>query len=397
MTATPLDSPSALRQKSLADALFTRLMDENYRKTSRVFAVLMAVQWAAAILVAAVWSPYGWAGKAQSVHPHLLVALFLGGALSGMPILLALKMPTAPLTRHAIATSQMLWSALLIHLTGGRIETHFHVFVSLAFVAFFRDWKVLVTATGMVIGDHVLRGLFWPESVYGSSSPEWWRFAEHASWVVFEDVILVLACIRGVAEVRAISEQQAQNQVATEAELTRTEKLAAIGQLAASVAHELRNPLGAVRNGVAYISKRVLNPNVSVEVLQADKRLPQFFGVIEHELNECARIISDLLDFARERPPERRETPIGPLAEAAIGLVPARANVELVNQVPDSLPVPNLDTDQFRQVLANVVQNAAEAIPADRQGRVTVSASGGGFEAWVITVSDDGVGMKPEV
>ena len=52
----------------------------------------------------------------------------------------------------------MLMGALLIHLTGGRIETHFHVFGSLAFLAFYRDWRVLVPATIVVALDHMLRG-----------------------------------------------------------------------------------------------------------------------------------------------------------------------------------------------------------------------------------------------
>ena len=71
------------------------------------------------------------------------------------------------MTRHSIAVAQMLMGALLIHLSGGRIETHFHVFGSLAFLAFYRDWTVLVSASVVVAADHLLRGLFWPQSVYG--------------------------------------------------------------------------------------------------------------------------------------------------------------------------------------------------------------------------------------
>ena len=69
----------------------------------------------------------------------------------------------------------MLWSALLIHLSGGRIETHFHVFGSLGFLAAYRDWPVLITTTVVVAADHLIRGLVWPESVYGIVNPEWWR------------------------------------------------------------------------------------------------------------------------------------------------------------------------------------------------------------------------------
>src|SRR5438034_5541534 len=115
--------------------------------------------------------------------------------------------PGEAITRHAVAVAQMLWSALLIHLTGGRIETHFHVFGSLAFLAFYRDAKVLIPATIVVSADHFARGILWPESVYGITNPEWWRFLEHAFWVVFENVFLFLACLASVAEMRQLAEQ----------------------------------------------------------------------------------------------------------------------------------------------------------------------------------------------
>ena len=122
------------------------------------------------------------------------------------------------LTRHVVAASQMLFSALLIHLTGGRIETHFHVFGSLAFLAFYLDWTVLITATVVVAADHFLRGMFWPESVYGVANPEWWRFLEHAGWVAFEDVFLIWACILSQREIASSASRQAQFEQLSEME-----------------------------------------------------------------------------------------------------------------------------------------------------------------------------------
>jgi hypothetical protein len=93
-------------------------------------------------IAVAFWlSPKSWAGPVSSIHPHIFAAVFLGGAISAFLILLALTRPGRPTTRYAIACGQMCTSALLIHLTGGRIETHFHVFGSLAFLAFYRDWR----------------------------------------------------------------------------------------------------------------------------------------------------------------------------------------------------------------------------------------------------------------
>ena len=101
-------------------------------------------------------------------------------------------------------------SALLIHLSGGRIETHFHVFGSLVILSFYRDWGVLIPATLVVAVDHYVRGVYWPQSVYGVLAAEPWRWLEHAGWVIFEDLFLIQACVRGVSEMRSIAERQAQ-------------------------------------------------------------------------------------------------------------------------------------------------------------------------------------------
>jgi hypothetical protein len=181
-----------------------------YTTTDRTFAALMIGQWVFGIVLAIVISPYAWDGKIRTINLHVWAAFVLGGALSALPVTLALLRPGSPLTRHVIAAAQMLWSALLIHLTGGRIETHFHVFGSLAFIAFYRDWKVLLTATVVVATDHLMRGIFWPESVYGIANPEWWRFLEHAGWVIFCVSILIPSCIRSTRDMRVMAEKGAE-------------------------------------------------------------------------------------------------------------------------------------------------------------------------------------------
>ncbi|MBL8910075.1 MAG: PAS domain-containing protein [Archangium sp.] len=189
---------------------YDELVNQGHRRTDEVFFWLLLGQWALAIVLAVLVSPHTWAGRTPSLHSHVLLAVLLGGALNSLPLVLIRLRPGWWLTRHTVATAQMMWSALLIHLTGGRIETHFHVFGSLAFVAFYRDWKVLVTATVVVASDHLFRGLAYPESVYGIANPEWWRFLEHAGWVVFEDIVLVLACHRELTTNRAVAEREAE-------------------------------------------------------------------------------------------------------------------------------------------------------------------------------------------
>ncbi len=185
--------------------LFREQRSSIYRQTDRMFAILMTVQWFASVVFAFWVSPRAWEGLSSYVHPHVWAAVFLGGAISFLPITLALVKPGAPYTRYCIAVGQMFMSALLIHLTGGRIETHFHVFGSLAFLSFYRDWRVLVPATLVVALDHLLRGIFWPQSVYGVLTASNWRWLEHSAWVVFEDIFLVISCLRSTKEMRDVA------------------------------------------------------------------------------------------------------------------------------------------------------------------------------------------------
>jgi len=178
------------------------------RHVDRAFVALLLIQWIAMMVLANWVTPRTWIGAQSRVSPFLLLAIFLGGAVSLTPMLLVWLMPGRRLTRHVIAIGQMLTSSLLIHLTGGRIETHFHIFGSLAFLAFYVDWMVLLTASSIVLVDHVWRGLYLPASIFGISNLEPWRWVEHAGWVVFCDLFLVSSCILRLRKMHSVAEHQ---------------------------------------------------------------------------------------------------------------------------------------------------------------------------------------------
>jgi two-component system sensor histidine kinase/response regulator len=200
-------------QEALADRaeeLFRQHQQEIFRDTDKLFARLMLFQWLAGIVIAALISPSTWNGQSSQIHIHVWASIFLGGAISIFPIWMTRVWPGAAVTRHIVAVAQMLMSALLIGLTGGRIETHFHVFGSLVILSFYRDWRVLIPATIVVALDHFLRGIYWPYSVYGVLTASPWRSIEHAGWVVFEDVFLLISCLRSIREMRSIANRTAQ-------------------------------------------------------------------------------------------------------------------------------------------------------------------------------------------
>jgi len=196
------------------ERLYREQLQAGYCRVDRLFATLLLLEWLAAVVFALLISPYTWVGESASLHVHVWAAIILGGAIVSLPVTLIKFRRGEVTTRHAVAIGQMLMSALLIHLAGGRIETHFHVFGSLAFLALYRDWKVLVTASVIVAADHFLRGVFWPRSVYGVATVSPWRWAEHASWVVFEDIVLVRGCLQSLRELRDLALRQAEVEAA---------------------------------------------------------------------------------------------------------------------------------------------------------------------------------------
>ena len=187
-------------------AIFDERRADLHRRTDRLFAILLLLQWLGGIAAALIAGGMGWPG---GDFAHLATATWLGLAIVGLPTVLAFARPGEPATRYAVALAQVLIGALLIHLAGGRIEAHFHVFGSLAFLAIYRDWGVLVAASAVVALDHYLRGTFWPRSIFGVASASPWRWLEHAGWVVFEDVILIYSCIRSTREMQADSRHRA--------------------------------------------------------------------------------------------------------------------------------------------------------------------------------------------
>jgi PAS domain S-box-containing protein len=191
-----------------AQRIFDAQMRSVWRRTDKLFGYLLLLQWLTSIIVAIYVSPLAWEGRDSYIHPHVLFAFCFGALITLFPLFLIKTQPGAALTRHVIAACQVLFSALFIHLSGGRIETHFHVFGSLAFLSFYRDNSVLVTASGVVLVDHFLRGVYIPQSVFGVSGASPWRAVEHAAWVVFEDFFLWMACLKQISEMMVNANQQ---------------------------------------------------------------------------------------------------------------------------------------------------------------------------------------------
>ncbi len=167
-------------------------------------------------------------------------------------------------------------------------------------------------------------------------------------------------------------------------QLVRREKLAVIGQMAASVSHELRNPLGTISNAAYYLK---------MAHSDASETIKEYLGMIIAEIRRADRIISDLLDFSRTRIPDRQKVAVSELVAEVLEKRPPPENVKVTTEIPSELLRVYADPHQLEQVLNNLVINAYQAMPEG--GNLTISAQvEEGLVA--ISVADTGMGIRQE-
>ncbi len=187
-----------------------------WKATSRKFAGLLVAQWILSIVLASVASAEAWAGAESAVGGYVLTALLLGGLISIPPAIMGWVRPSSEVTRNLIGAAQLLMSGLLIYLVAGRIAMHFHIFVSLAFLGLYYDWKVLVTASVVTAIDHFVRGIVAPMSMFGVTYSAPWMAAEHTAWVIFEVGFLTLGCLQAIRAQRNRARTELENEAQNE-------------------------------------------------------------------------------------------------------------------------------------------------------------------------------------
>ena len=176
--------------------LYAEYRQEIWEHTDRMFLWLLLVQWLGAIATAMLASHEPWHGSLMHLPPLVWKAFVLGGAITALPILVAIRHPGSTLTRHEIAIGQGLVSALLIHLSGGlaggHVEVHSILFASLAFLAMYRDPTVVLLASLIGVIDHILRSYSLSHTPSVVHLERWGLFLDPA-FIVVEDVLLLLA------------------------------------------------------------------------------------------------------------------------------------------------------------------------------------------------------------
>ena len=171
---------------------------------------------------------------------------------------------------------------------------------------------------------------------------------------------------------------------AAQERLVRQEKLAVLGQLAGGVSHELRNPLGVIKNAFYFLNMVLEEPSPEVK---------ETLEILEREVAIAEKTISSLLDFARPRLPIRRPADLNRVVREALSRTTVPQNVELAEQLDETLPTAPVDPDQLVHAFGNILLNGIQAMPEG--GRLLVKSSKVG--RWVaVSVTDTGVGIPKE-
>jgi signal transduction histidine kinase len=174
-----------------------------------------------------------------------------------------------------------------------------------------------------------------------------------------------------------------------QAHLVQSEKLAGVGKLAAGVAHEINNPLTCV----------LTNTSLILSDLPPDDPRREDLQTVVDETLRCRRIVKGLLDFARQTKPQKQKLDINKVAEDVITLVRNQAsfqNITIRADLNSSIPKVLADADQMRQVVLNIILNAADAMP--QGGEIRVSSLLNPITSQVmLRISDTGPGIPVEI
>ena len=171
-------------------------------------------------------------------------------------------------------------------------------------------------------------------------------------------------------------------------QLLRAEQMMAIGQVAAGVAHELRNPLTSIKGLVQVNLRDLVSRGMPTEDLT----------VVEHEIRRMERTLQTFLDFARPPQPNRNLIELASVVERVLSLVRGRANKQQVTirfLHPDASPESEVDEDQIQQLILNLVLNALDAMPQGGTLEIDLREPGAGFIE--IYVRDSGPGIAPHI
>ncbi|MBI4801234.1 MAG: HAMP domain-containing protein [Elusimicrobia bacterium] len=175
-------------------------------------------------------------------------------------------------------------------------------------------------------------------------------------------------------------------------ELIKKERLAAIGQMASVVGHEIRNPLAVINNSIYFIKTKI-NSAAGSSAVPVEPKIIKHISIIESEIRQANGIIDEILGFARTRELNLKLTHLNSYVDDLLMSFPCPAHIELVKEMTSENPTVNIDTDEMTQAVRNLIKNGIEVMP--ERGKITVRTEVIG-EMVRLDVEDAGHGIPKE-
>lgn len=387
-----------------------KYFEQNDSRADELFAKLFVFQWFMSVALACFLTPRVWAGGEQQFYFHFFLALLVGGVLALIPTLFIHFAPGRPINAYVNATAQILFSALYIHLSGGRIETHFHVFASLTLLALYRSYGPVILATAVAIADLLIRGSYWPESVYGLFEVKITRVIENTFWLCLAGSIYSFHYIKYRFLEKAlqkstdlveqkIKEIQSLDQRVIEQEqaLMASSKMASLGRMSSDIAHEINTPLTVISMKLERLENDTLCERIENETLlghiRSLKKTTFRIAKIAHSIKffsknnkkedlfekiQLCSIIDDTLDFCYDR-------------FSNYGIF-----VEVTNNTLHDLCEIECRSVEISQVLLNLLNNSFDAVKSLEERWIHIEIKDT-EDTISLSVTDSGKGIPEEL
>ena len=196
-----------------------------------------------------------------------------------------------------------------------------------------------------------------------------------------------------VGVIRDITERKRAEEALREAQeqLVHKEKLAVLGQLAGGISHEIRNPLGAIKNAAYFLNMALEDP---------DPEIKEAVQILNKEVATSEKIIKSLLDFTRPQVPTPREVNVNEVIQSALSQITLPENIELIKELDKTIPVISADPDQLERVFGNLLLNAVQSMSLSEGGgeggRLTIRSEPLGRDRLAVSIADTGIGIPDD-
>ena len=341
-------------------------------RTDRAFALLLMLEYILSIAVEASFSSLRTSGSSLS---QIFTAASIGGMILAFPISLVYRYPSRSVTRHVIAVAQILYSVRLSQTFGIGVETPFHIFGTFALLAFYRDWRVLITAGVAATADHLIFRLHDPLLLSGISSPMNLIGREDVCWLLVENLFLIWLCHHSTREWKSMAQHRALLEFTNE--VIEVDVRNRIAELANSE-RELVRSQNAIRAIVDTAPDGILTMTASGRIESVNTAAERLFGYLKVEL------IGQNISLIIQRPPEAESDPYGQL-DSSCGIPQIMGiDCELVGRrrggstFPIDVAISEVQTDgvrRFTGIVRDITVRKLAEINLEEQARLAELAA----------------------